>query len=245
VELVHWLHQLLQLQDSDLHRVLRHWELDLSHLARDITRELDSLPRGATAVSDLSAHVEEAVQASPRPIILFIDEAHTLIGAGGSAGTGDAANLLKPALARGTLRTIAATTWAEYKEYIEKDPALTRRFQVVKVSEPQEALAVTIVPYVSLPDEMLRQIVRLQLDRIGQRVRQQHQVPFTYDDDVVSLVAARCTEVESGARMVDAILTHTVLPQISRELLTRLLENRAIRRIHLAVEDAGLSYSFD
>jgi type VI secretion system protein VasG len=70
------------------------------------------------------------------PIILFIDEAHTLIGAGGAAGTGDAANLLKPALARGELRTIAATTWAEYKQHIEKDPALTRRFQVVKVEEP-------------------------------------------------------------------------------------------------------------
>ena len=73
----------------------------------------------------------------PKPIILFIDEAHTLIGAGGAAGTGDAANLLKPALARGTLRTIAATTWAEYKKHIEKDPALTRRFQVVQVDEPE------------------------------------------------------------------------------------------------------------
>src|SRR5262249_32943268 len=77
-----------------------------------------------------------AAHASPKPIIRFIAEAHTLIGAGGAAGTGDAANLLKPALARGTLRTIAATTWAEYKKYIEKDPALTRRFQVVQVLEP-------------------------------------------------------------------------------------------------------------
>ena len=73
--------------------------------------------------------VIDEVQSSPTPIILFIDEAHTLIGAGGAAGTGDAANLLKPALARGTLRTIAATTWAEYRQYFEKDPALTRRFQ--------------------------------------------------------------------------------------------------------------------
>jgi len=78
------------------------------------------------------------VKASPKPVILFIDEAHTLIGAGGQAGQGDAANLLKPALARGELRTIAATTWAEYKKYFEKDPALTRRFQVVKVDEPDE-----------------------------------------------------------------------------------------------------------
>jgi len=80
--------------------------------------------------------VIDEVQNSPTPIILFIDEAHTLIGAGGSAGTGDAANLLKPALARGTLRTIAATTWSEYRQYIEKDPALTRRFQPIFVDEP-------------------------------------------------------------------------------------------------------------
>jgi type VI secretion system protein VasG len=80
--------------------------------------------------------VIDEVQASPQPIILFIDEAHTLIGAGGQAGTGDAANLLKPALARGTLRTIAATTWSEYRQYIEKDPALTRRFQPIQIGEP-------------------------------------------------------------------------------------------------------------
>ncbi len=86
--------------------------------------------------------VIEEVQSSPTPIILFIDEAHTLIGAGGAAGTGDAANLLKPALARGTLRTIAATTFAEYKKYFEKDPALTRRFQVVQVDEPDEETAI-------------------------------------------------------------------------------------------------------
>jgi type VI secretion system protein VasG len=80
--------------------------------------------------------VIDEVQSSPTPIILFIDEAHTLIGAGGSAGTGDAANLLKPPLARGTLRTIAATTWSEYRQYIEKDPALTRRFQPIHIDEP-------------------------------------------------------------------------------------------------------------
>jgi len=89
--------------------------------------------------------VIDEVQGSAKPIILFIDEAHTLIGAGGAAGTGDAANLLKPALARGKLRTIAATTWAEYKKYFEKDPALTRRFQVVKVEEPSEAAAIRMM----------------------------------------------------------------------------------------------------
>ncbi|MFL4999062.1 MAG: AAA family ATPase, partial [Xanthobacteraceae bacterium] len=89
--------------------------------------------------------VIDEVQNSPQPIILFIDEAHTLIGAGGSAGTGDAANLLKPALARGTLRTVAATTWLEYQKYFEKDPALTRRFQTVQVDEPDEAKAILMM----------------------------------------------------------------------------------------------------
>ena len=89
--------------------------------------------------------VIDEVQSSPTPIILFIDEAHTLIGAGGAAGTGDAANLIKPALARGTLRTIAATTWAEYRQYIEKDPALTRRFQPIFVGEPDVATAAVML----------------------------------------------------------------------------------------------------
>ena len=89
--------------------------------------------------------VIDEVQSSPTPVILFIDEAHTLIGAGGAAGTGDAANLLKPALARGTLRTIAATTWSEYRQYFEKDPALTRRFQPVNVDEPDVARCCTML----------------------------------------------------------------------------------------------------
>lgn len=85
--------------------------------------------------------VIDEVQASEKPIVLFIDEIHTLVGAGGAAGTGDAANLLKPALARGQLRTIGATTWSEYKKYIEKDPALSRRFQVIQIHEPDETRA--------------------------------------------------------------------------------------------------------
>ena len=92
----------------------------------------------------LKAVIEE-IKSSPVPIITFIDEAHTLIGAGGQAGMGDAANLLKPALARGELRTIAATTWSEYKKYIEKDPALERRFQPVKVAEPSVEAAITML----------------------------------------------------------------------------------------------------
>ncbi|MFT0624059.1 type VI secretion system ATPase TssH [Ectopseudomonas guguanensis] len=89
--------------------------------------------------------VIDAVRSSEQPIILFIDEAHTLIGAGGSEGGSDAANLLKPALARGELRTLAATTWLEYKKYFEKDPALARRFQLVQVEEPDEASAVEML----------------------------------------------------------------------------------------------------
>lgn len=85
------------------------------------------------------------IKASEKPIILFIDEAHTLIGAGGQAGGGDAANLLKPALARGELRTFAATTWSEYKKYFEKDPALARRFQLIKLSEPSAEMAAVII----------------------------------------------------------------------------------------------------
>ena len=89
--------------------------------------------------------VIEEVKGSPTPIVLFIDEAHTMIGAGGSAGGGDAANLLKPALARGELRTLAATTWSEYKKYFEKDPALSRRFQLIKVDEPSVEIGIEMM----------------------------------------------------------------------------------------------------
>lgn len=399
VELVHWLHQLLQLQDSDLHRIIKHFQLNPSTLARDVTAALDGLPRGSTAVTDLSANVEEAVergwvyaslsfgeaqvrtgylvvgilsvrglrnallviskefdklkpavlnehfaeivagspedgllpsdgfslgqtaapgeasgaiapaamgkqealkkfttdltaqaregkldpiigrddeirqvvdilmrrrqnnpilvgeagvgktavvegfaqriargdvppalkdvqlrtldvgllqagasmkgefeqrlravidevQASPKPIILFVDETHTLVGAGGAAGTGDAANLLKPALARGTLRTVGATTFAEYKKYIEKDPALTRRFQAVQVDEPDEAKAVRMMRGVAsmmeqhhsvqILDEALEAAVKLSHRYIPAR-----QLP----DKSVSLLDTACARV--------------------------------------------------
>jgi type VI secretion system protein VasG len=107
------------------------------------TLDLGLLQAGAGIKGEFENRLKgliDEVKASPTPIILFIDEAHTMIGAGGAAGQNDAANLLKPALARGELRTIAATTWSEYKKYFEKDPALTRRFQVVKVEEPTEAV---------------------------------------------------------------------------------------------------------
>ncbi|MES2771391.1 MAG: type VI secretion system ATPase TssH [Pseudomonadota bacterium] len=140
--------------------------------------------------------VIEEVQASEKPVILFIDEAHTLVGAGGAAGTGDAANLLKPALARGTLRTIAATTWAEYKKHIEKDPALTRRFQVVQVPEPSEEKAILMMRgivstmeqhhQVQVLDEALEAAVKLSHRYIPAR-----QLP----DKSVSLLDTACARV--------------------------------------------------
>jgi len=151
--------------------------------------------------------VIDEVQASAKPIILFIDEAHTLIGAGGAAGTGDAANLLKPALARGKLRTIAATTWAEYKKHIEKDPALTRRFQVVQVGEPSEERAVLMLRgvasilekhhRVALLDEGIEAAVRLSHRYIPAR-----QLP----DKAVSLLDTACARV--------AISQHATPPEL-------------------------------
>ena len=110
--------------------------------------DMGLLQAGASVKGEFENRLKQViqeVQSAAYPIILFIDEAHTLIGAGGQAGQNDAANLLKPALARGELRTIAATTWAEYKQYFEKDAALSRRFQVVKVEEPTEAVAIDML----------------------------------------------------------------------------------------------------
>ncbi|MEO0623012.1 MAG: type VI secretion system ATPase TssH [Pseudomonadota bacterium] len=408
VEMVHWIHQILQLQDSDIHRIVKHFELDPAKLVRDLTASLDMLPRGATSISDLSSHLEESVerawvyaslqfksghartghlilgmvktpslqnvlvsispefkkikaeelgdnladiiggspedalaakdgstvgggatpgeasgamapaqmgkeealaqftvdltekarngeideivgrdeeirqivdvlmrrrqnnpiltgeagvgktavvegfalriargdvppslkdarllnldvgllqagasmkgefeerlrsvieevQASETPIITFIDETHTLVGAGGAAGTGDAANLLKPALARGTLRTIGATTWAEYKKHIEKDPALTRRFQVVQVDEPDEPKAILMMRgiasmlenhhKVQVLDEALAASVKLSARYIPAR-----QLP----DKSVSLLDTACARVAISQHAVPA-----------------------------------------
>jgi type VI secretion system protein VasG len=422
VELVHWIHQILQLQDSDLHRIIKQFNIDPSRLASDITESLDRLPRGSTSISDLSSHVEEAVergwvlatlmfgesqvrtgyliagivqtrglrnaltgiskefdkvkletltdrfdevcggspedamhakdgfqagggaapgeasgamapatmgkkealmqftvdmtaearsgemdpiigrdseirqivdilmrrrqnnpiltgeagvgktavveafaqrivrgdvppplqnvelrsldvgllqagasmkgefenrlkqvieevQSSETPIIMFIDEAHTLVGAGGAAGTGDAANLLKPALARGTLRTVAATTWAEYKKHIEKDPALTRRFQVVQVDEPSEEKGVLMMRAISSKMEQHHKVQILDegIDasvRLSNRYIPARQLP----DKSVSLLdtaSARVAvsqyatpaEVEDSQRRIEALDT--------------------------------------
>ncbi|AMB84278.1 ClpV1 family T6SS ATPase [Pseudomonas agarici] len=406
VELAHWVHQLLQLHDSDLHRLVRQFNLEPAHLARDLTEALDRLPRGSTSITDLSSHVEEAVergwvygslmfgesqvrtgylvlgilktpslrhallglsaqfdkikaealserfdeyvgdspenhlaasdgfnvgavpgeasaamapsamgkqqalkrftvdlteqarsgkldpivgrdeeirqlvdilmrrrqnnpiltgeagvgktavvegfalrivagdvppalkdvelrsldvgllqagasmkgefeqrlrqviedvQAAPKPIILFIDEAHTLVGAGGAAGTGDAANLLKPALARGTLRTVAATTWAEYKQHIEKDPALTRRFQVVQVAEPSQAKALLMMRGVASTMEKHHQVHILD-EALEASVKLSHRyIPARQlPDKSVSLLDTACARVAISLHAVPA-----------------------------------------
>src|SRR6267154_2248793 len=150
--------------------------------------------------------VIDEIQASPKPIILFIDEAHTLMGAGGG-GAADAANLLKPALARGTLRTIAATTWDEYKRHIEKDPALTRRFQVVKVEEPAEDKCIQMMRAVMVPFEKHHKVQVLD-EAIDAAVRLSHryiagrQLP----DKAVSLIDTAAARV--------AVSQHAVPPEV-------------------------------
>jgi type VI secretion system protein VasG len=140
--------------------------------------------------------VIDEVQSSPTPIILFIDEAHTLIGAGGAAGTGDAANLLKPALARGTLRTIAATTFAEYRQYFEKDPALTRRFQPVQIGEPDVATAAIMLRGLIGPMEKHHK-VRISDAAIVSAVQFSHRyIPARQlPDKAVSLLDTACARV--------------------------------------------------
>ena len=152
-------------------------------------------------------NVIEEVKASPKPIIMFIDEAHTLIGAGGAAGQNDAANLLKPALARGEMRTIAATTWAEYKKYFERDPALTRRFQVVKVEEPGDEAAIAmmrgLIPTlekhhgVRVLSEAVEEAVRLSRRYIPSR-----QLP----DKAVSLLDTACGRVAIASHAIPAAI---------------------------------------
>ncbi|WP_058834874.1 type VI secretion system ATPase TssH [Luteimonas abyssi] len=155
-------------------------------------------------------NVIDEVKKSPHPIILFIDEAHTMIGAGGAAGQNDAANLLKPALARGELRTIAATTWGEYKKYFEKDAALARRFQVVKVEEPSETIAAAmlrgIVPLmerhfnIRVLDEAITEAVRLSHRYISGR-----QLP----DKAVGVLDTACAKVALGQSGTPAAIEDT------------------------------------
>jgi type VI secretion system protein VasG len=192
-----------------VHRILAG---DVPPALKEVTiRALDVglLQAGASMKGEFEQRLRgviDEIQASPKPIILFIDEAHTLMGAGGS-GASDAANLLKPALARGTLRTIAATTWDEYKRHIEKDPALTRRFQVVKVEEPDEAKCIRMMRAVMVPfekhhkvqvlDEAIENAVKLSHRYIAGR-----QLP----DKAVSLIDTAAARV--------AVSQHAVPPEV-------------------------------
>jgi len=177
------------------------------------TLDLGLLQAGASVKGEFENRLKSViaeVKASPQPIIMFIDEAHTLIGAGGKEGQGDAANLLKPALARGELRTIAATTWAEYKKYFERDPALTRRFQVVKIEEPDQDKAIDMMRAISavlqdhhrvrILDEAIVDSVRLSSRYITAR-----QLP----DKSVSLLDTACARVSLSQSATPAAVEDT------------------------------------
>ncbi|WFP49002.1 type VI secretion system ATPase TssH [Methylomonas sp. EFPC3] len=184
---------------------------DVPPSLRDVslrTLDVGLLQAGASMKGEFEnrlRQVIEEVQASPKPIILFIDEAHTLVGAGGAAGTGDAANLLKPALARGQLRTVAATTWAEYKKHIEKDPALTRRFQVVQVHEPDEAKAIRMMRGVVSVQEKHHQVLILD-EALEAAVKLSHRyIPARQlPDKAVSLLDTACARVGVSQHAVPA-----------------------------------------
>jgi type VI secretion system protein VasG len=212
------------------------------------TLDMGLLQAGASVKGEFEnrlKNVIDEVKKSPHAIILFIDEAHTMIGAGGTAGQNDAANLLKPALARGELRTIAATTWSEYKKYFEKDAALARRFQVIKVEEPSEELACAMLRAmaplmekhfgVRVYDEAITEAVRLSHRYISGR-----QLP----DKAISVLDTACAKVALGQSATPALVENLVkqLDRLNAELAAlereesaggshkaRLVELRALR----------------
>ncbi|MCF6445707.1 type VI secretion system ATPase TssH [Nereida sp. MMG025] len=201
--------------------------------------DIQSMQAGASMKGEFEQRLKsviDEVQASPTPIILFIDEAHTLIGAGGAAGTGDAANLLKPALARGTLRTIAATTWSEYRNYFEKDPALTRRFQPVDIEEPDVErccfmLRGILGPMeahhgVRISDEAIEAAVSLSARYIPAR-----QLP----DKAVSLLDTACARVAVSQASTPARIGD--LRQAIRALETEIASKEAERELGKTNED--------
>ena len=197
-----------------------------------LTLDIGLLQAGASMKGEFEQRLRQVideVQSSPTPIILFIDEIHTLVGAGGAAGTGDAANLLKPALARGNLRTIGATTWAEYKKYIEKDPALTRRFQVVQVPEPDEVKAILMLRGVA---SVLEKHHRVQLldEAIEAAVKLSHRyIPARQlPDKAVSLLDTACARV--------AVSQHATPPEV--EDCMRRIEGLTVEQQIIGREEA-------
>jgi type VI secretion system protein VasG len=196
---------------------------------RLMSLDVGALLAGASMKGEFESRLKgllEAAAKSPTPVILFVDEIHTLIGAGGQAGTGDAANLLKPALARGTIRMIGATTWSEFKRHIEKDPALTRRFQILQVMEPEEAAAIDMVRGlaptfakhhgVEILDEAIRAAVTLSHRYIPSR-----QLP----DKAISLLDTACARVALSQHAppgeLQDVRQRLQAVQVERDLLKR------------------------
>lgn len=193
------------------------------------TLDLGLLQAGAGVKGEFENRLKgliEEVKSSPTPIILFIDEAHTMIGAGGAAGQNDAANLLKPALARGEMRTIAATTWSEYKKYFEKDPALARRFQVVKVEEPTEDVCKVMLRGVVTSLEK-HHAVRILDEAVNAAVRLSHryiagrQLP----DKAVSVLDTACARLSLGQSTIPS-----QLESAHRRLDDLAVQDRVLRR---------------
>ncbi|QYD71371.1 type VI secretion system ATPase TssH [Paraburkholderia edwinii] len=219
------------------------------------TLDVGLLQAGASMKGEFENRLRQVideVQASVKPVILFIDEAHTLVGAGGNAGTGDAANLLKPALARGNLRTIGATTWAEYKKHIEKDPALTRRFQTVQVDEPSEEKSILMMRGVAnvmeqhhrvqILDEALEAAVKLSHRYIPAR-----QLP----DKAVSLLDTACArvavsqhavpaEVDDTRKRIDALQTELAIIEREKRVGVEVTEREAAADEKLAAQQLRL-----
>jgi type VI secretion system protein VasG len=219
----------LRIVSGDVPEVLRGVEIH--------TLDMGLLQAGASVKGEFESRLKnviDEVKKSPHAIILFIDEAHTMIGAGGTAGQNDAANLLKPALARGELRTIAATTWSEYKKYFEKDAALARRFQVVKVEEPDEATACAMLRAMApLMEQHFN--VRIYDDAITEAVRLSHrfitgrQLP----DKAISVLDTACAKVALGQSATPALV----------EMCTRRLESIDAQIAILAREQhAGMDH---
>lgn len=190
----------LQIASGDVPDVLKNVRL--------LSLDIGLLQAGASMKGEFEQRLRQVideVQMSEQPVVLFIDEVHTLVGAGGAQGTGDAANLLKPALARGALRTVGATTWAEYKKYIEKDPALTRRFQVVQVDEPSEPIATDMLRGLA-PTLADHHGVVLLDEAVGAAVSLSHRyIPARQlPDKAVSLLDTACARVAISLRATPA-----------------------------------------
>ena len=208
-----------RIANGDVHPSLK----DASVHALDLAR----LQAGASARGDFEARLKgliDEVEASPTPMILFIDEAHTIIGSGGAAGTGDAANILKPALARGELRTIAATTWSEYRRYFEDDSALARRFQVVKVDEPGIDACISMVRGVARSlethhDVTIRHDALEAAVRLSSRYLPDRKLP----DKAIGVLDTACSRVA---------LQHSGVPQ---EVIARRGRLEALRQRRLCV----------